>query len=122
MRKFQSEDFQVFKEWHEKRGLSVPSEAALPRLGLIEDDLAAGFLIQTDCRLGFLDFYVTNPDAPKKDRAKAIEEISAKLIEAAHRLGIKVLMCNTGFSSLKKLAEKYRFTYLGEYSSYSRGI
>lgn len=123
MRKFDpSTDFSQFKEWHERRGMKVPDDVILPMIGLIVDGVAAGFLIQTDCALGFLDFFVTNPLASKEERNDALDDIGFSLIVTAKRLGVKALMCNTKFKNIKALAHKHGFNYLGEYSSFSRGI
>lgn len=98
--------------------MKAPLLEQLPSVGFIEEATAAGFLLQAECSIGFLEHYISNPTASKEEREKALHEITKRLLAKAKAIGIKVIMFNTKFPSIKRLAEQCEFNYLGEYSSF----
>lgn len=122
MRPFENGDILEISAWFKVRGLQSPALAQLPAIGFIEEATAAGFLIRAECGIGFLDFYISNPDASSRERATSFKEITRALTAKARAHGIKLIMFNTKYPTLKKLAGDLQFKYLGEYSSFSGGV
>lgn len=119
MKLFAKEDLEILQEWFISRNLVAPELSHLPQIGLIEEGVAAGFLIQAECKIGFLEFYISNPRASKEERETALYNITKALSERAKAVGITRLMFNTKFPTLKVLADRFGFQYLGEYSSFT---
>jgi len=107
-----------FIAWDEK----VPSAEHLPRLGIMIEGVAAGFLVQTDTKICLIDFLISNPKAEKKERNKALNLVVHALIKLAQNLGYNLIMANTKKLAVKNRALKHEFKYIGEYASFVRGI
>ncbi len=122
MRTFTMNDYKELCGWFRKRNFQTPPAIFLPPTGLITPDVAAGFLIRTDCNIGILDFFITNPDAGSHVRAEALEEIARKLILDAQWAGIKAIKCDSKFENIKRLANRLNFTYLGDSSAFFKGL
>lgn len=122
MRKYSDCDYLHISNWFIKRNLKPPSPALLPKHGVVVHDTAVGFLITTDAGVGILDFFVSNPEKEQSLRIEALDAITTALTYTAQNLGILTLICNTNFANIKALADRHRFNYLGEYSSFSKEI
>lgn len=122
MRTFAAYDYETLCGWMKKRGLGAPPADCLPPTGLIEDNVACGFLIKCDNGFGVLDFFISNPAMPGHVRAVALDDIASALIDTARRAGITNLKCDTDIQSVYKLAVKHGFHAIGSYKSMVRGI
>ena len=108
--------------WCALRDSASSPEWSVPDTGFIVEDVAMGFFILLSNNCGFLDFYVTNPQASKTERAEALRRITLELIETAKEIGIQMLMCNTQSESIKNLAKEFGFKSDGEFSCFSMEI
>lgn len=122
MRKFMKHDYITVCNWMVKREMKPPPYHTLPPTGLILDSVACGFMIKTDNGVGILDFFISNPEAPKSMRYAALDEIASCLIERAKRDGIKQLKCDTSIESIYRLAIKHEFHAVGSFKSMVRGL
>lgn len=122
MRSFQPYDYQILSGWMAQRGLDAPKMEFLPPTGLIEDNVACGFLIGCDNGVGILDYFISNPDIPIEERDVALDDIVYTLILTATRSGLKQIYCNSALRSIKARAEKHGFSLLGEYASYLKEL
>lgn len=105
--------YDEISEWFKKRNLNVPSKDMLSSNGVIIKGIACGFLYLTDSSLGFLDFYISNPNNKDKKRAKALETITSNLIMWAKDMGVTHLMANSQINTIQKLAFDFDFKSYG---------
>ncbi len=102
--------------------MTAPEQTCLPKIGIIEDGIGAGFLIETNVGLGILDFFITNPESTEEIRDKSLSDIAHALTITAKNMKMKSLICDTKINSIKRLAEKQGFIYLGEYSTFKKEL
>ena len=79
MRKFEPTDYEQLVRWWNKWEFPPPPLSLLPPTGYIIPGLAAGFMYLTDAPIGWMEWVVCNPDADKKERSKALDEVINKL-------------------------------------------
>lgn len=115
---FNQKDYPEIKMWHSKRGTPAPDLEDLPLYGLIKKGVAAGFLIITDCRLGLLDYYISNPDALRGDRSEALDQITQGLLDYGRKFGLKHFKADTIVDAIGNRALKNGFQYTGEYKTF----
>lgn len=122
MRDYQPSDYDSILEWCFIRDFDTPPKWSLPATGVIVPGIAVGFLVLTNNRMAWLEFYISNPLAAKSDRDKALDEITVELIEMAKDMHVKVLMCNSQHTGIMARAIKHGFSSLGNYASFSKGL
>jgi hypothetical protein len=103
---------EMAQAWAAVRGVDLRDDI-LPRVGFISDGAAVGWLYQTDSGVGYLETFVTNPSAPLRSRARAIDEVGMALISAARRLGITRLVTMTAHKSIGRMCIRRGFGYAG---------
>lgn len=121
-RYFEEKDFEALEFWFQLRHMPQPDRRSLPKTGWFVERVGAGFLYRTDSNVGMLDVFITNPRAMPQERREALKEISQKLIETAHRLGIKLLKCDTQVKSIMDLAEEFQFRKTGKFESFTKEL
>lgn len=107
-------DYEMLKDWWRFWRFPAPPIPFLPRYeedsfnGLIVSrngkDLAAGFLYETNSKMCWLEYIVTNPKTTAQERDEAISILLSELSTSAKHLGYDVM-----FSSIKSesLISKY---------------
>jgi hypothetical protein len=116
MRRFTFKDMDALNRWYSARQLPMVPWRALPELGFIVDDVAAGFLYRTDApELAFLDGFVTNPAAPLRARRHAVQELVEELCNAAYVHGVGCVAGMTEHRSLARLVQRHGFRPIGLY-------
>lgn len=98
---YKDSDFQEISKWFSKRG-KVVIEECLPQFGFIAPGVAAGFLVQTDCKVCFLEPFVSNPDATREQKTTAFNLIMFNLINLAKLMEFKYIF---GVSSIPKMVD-----------------
>lgn len=122
MRTYSKHDYSQVCEWYGARHQSPPPIECTPETGVIVDGVAAGFLLKTDAKVGILEFFITNKDAEKELRHRAMTDIAHALTLTAKNLGLKQIVCNTEFDNVKRLLHLSNFTYYGEFSTFSKEL
>lgn len=118
MVEYNDSNYAEIKEWYESWLLGVPPKDSLPEYGLIIPAVAAGFLITTNCKLGILEFFISNPRVSNYERHLALDQIVPALIQHGMDIGLKYFKCDTQISSLRIRAERIGFDYIGEFSTF----
>lgn len=111
-RKFLPEDYIQLEGWSNDREVKAPPLEYLPSTGYIVDGVACGFLYLTNSAVGLLEGFITNPNADKNDRNKALDSITLKLIELAELNSCKILKCETKIDAIVNRAKDFGFTEL----------
>lgn len=89
MKRYDPAMYEQINEWFkDHKGDSIP-EAMIPKVGFYVPGVAAGFLINTDTPICFLEPFISNPKAPKELRSKALEGIVECLEAEAVKLGYR---------------------------------
>lgn len=84
-------------EWMEARGMEVPDELNLPKVGFIlgaknYGPIAIGFLRRCEGNVGMIDSMITNPAIPAKLRNEALDLLIIRLVSSAKRRKIFKIM------------------------------
>lgn len=87
IRRYEKSDFNSISTWS-----GVPLNI-LPTVGLIEPDVAVGFLVQTDTNYCFLEPFIANKARPKEERNVAIYAIADGLLAEAKHRGFDMVFC-----------------------------
>lgn len=85
----------VVSNWWQRHGFPVLPLSSLPQNGRMiwaEDHfLAAGFLYLSDSDIAYIEWIISNPDAPAILRAKSIEPLVEELCSLAKAKGCRVV-------------------------------
>lgn len=88
-------DYQDVAAWWKAWGWPEIPREALPEMGLIvsegEVKICAGFLYRTDSCMCCIDFFVSNPEAEKKQRDAAMQMLINSLVGKAKESGFKAV-------------------------------
>jgi hypothetical protein len=122
MRFFKKNDYEEYVSWFKDRNMSAPLFKFLPPTGIIVDQVAAGFMIETDSRFVILDFFATNKNSDLGKRKEALDEIMKALVELARSENYDFIMCNSKIKRTNDLALSHGFTGIGMYNSLIREL
>lgn len=122
VRRVRDEDIEPILSWIEKRKNIKPEPWAFSNTGFIAPGIACGFLYTTNSGFGMLDFFISNPDAKKRDIHKSINLITISLIDLAKKKQIKFLGFSTQYRSIEKMGKKFGFTNNGMQNTFSRSL
>lgn len=111
MKTFTDGDMFAINTWRIARGLPAQDRSLYPRIGLVEPQVAAGFLYATDSCLCMLDGFITNPNASMLKRGRALDKIADVLIELARHHGYKRIVAISSNGGILRLAEKKGLSY-----------
>lgn len=109
MRQFQHTDTAQIKQWLHDRRLEPFPYAFLPDTGFIVDDVACGFLLTTNSKIAYLEFFFSNPNAPKDKRREAIKNIASALITYAKANKYKIIRIDSKVESILNTAKSIGF-------------
>lgn len=119
---FKEEHLPEINSWLSRRDMGRIYLRDLPSIGYIENDIAAGFLVETNCTTAVLDFFFSNPKASKEERSNSILEIADALIEAAQLYGFKRVKFQSKIESVINIGEKIGFEETGTFRSFVKEI
>ena len=91
-RRFMHDDLATINEWHAARGQLPAPREMLPVVGCIVDGVACGFVYRTDSAIGFLDGFVTNPEASSEARHAGLAAVMRALEDECRTSGIRVIV------------------------------
>lgn len=98
--------------WRAHRFRYVPLDA-LPRVGVVvEDDqhkYCAGFLYTAEAGWGWLEWVVTNPESPYRQRPEALKVLVKSLTEIARSAGISRMISSLHSKGLIEIFEQNGF-------------
>jgi hypothetical protein len=117
-RRFLREDYETLCSMYKSQNQEPPSLADLPSYGLIVPNVAAGFLILTDARVGFLEYFITNKESDKWKRWHTLDQITEGLIDYGKKFGLKYFKADTQLVCIGQRAMRHGFEYMGKYSLY----
>lgn len=116
MRRYELTDYAEMASWYEARGEGVPAPQFLPRVGLLEPGVAAGFLTATDTAVCWIGDFVSNPTAPGMARGRALAAIARGLLEEAKTLGYESAILMSREPGILRQAQRMAFRPLGEFA------
>lgn len=87
IRAYEDRDFEEISYWVLAREKRVLFKNSLPRVGLVKEGIACGFIHFTGTNTFFLEAFASNPDASLYARGKAIYSITMQLIDLAKQMG-----------------------------------
>ena len=122
MKKYENSDYDMICEWYRARELMSPRRKDLPTLGFIVPGVAAGFLVQTDCAVAILDFFIANPAVGRKKRNSALNEIMTALIAQANWLGFRMISASSKLECTQNRATNHGMKFSGYFSMFSREL
>jgi len=98
-----------------RHGLPPPDPKSFPKIGLIEPNLACGFLYRTDSDLAMAEGMYTNPEAPLHLRVEAMDRIIDGLLFMAKELGFHRVVATCRRNSMAQRTARHGFRGLGTY-------
>ena len=98
------EHLEDVQAWAALHGSAPQDPEMLPAVGLVEPGVAAGWLYQTDAKVGLLEQFVTNPMASAKARHRAVTHIGLGLITLARSLGLRRVVTMTAQRSIGRMS------------------
>jgi hypothetical protein len=110
-RRFERSDYIKIIPWWTFRQKAVVASEYLPETGiLVESDLgeplAASWLYVTNSNAALIDWTMTNPDAPIRERSKAVKVAISALESLARDLGIRCVFGISGSRGLARTMER----------------
>lgn len=115
---FEDIHYGMIKEWWQAHEMPIIPRDYLPTYGLIVPNIAAGFLISTDCNLGILEYFVSNPQSKAKQRDLALDQIVKGLIKYGESIGITNFKADTDVLAIENRAKRFGFKHVGEFQTY----
>lgn len=122
MRRFTKKDIPTINAWYQARKLPPLHPELYPDIGYIVENVAAGFIYQTDSVLCFIEGYIANPQTSKEERKAAFDEITTALIRTAKDHGFKSILAYSQLEEIRKRCERYDFKFKGHYALYVKEI
>ena len=100
IRRFNDSDYEmVCSWWKQHEWPSIPLDF-LPKVGIIIDDCAAGFLYSTDSKICWLEFIVVDPRSDKAKRRAALDTLISSASEIAKEMGHSVIFTSASHEGL----------------------
>lgn len=106
--------------WLAARGIHCPEESDFAEVGLVVDDVVAGWVYQTDGPIARLDDFVSNPFCEQKDKSDAWQILIINLEMEARRLGFKYMDACVNHPSLIKAFSGY--PKVGNYERFTKAL
>lgn len=110
MRRFLPMDIGQINSWLQLRDMPALMPKQLPKIGYIIDDVACGFLYQTDSSVCYVEQFVAHPNAENKQ--DAINKIVTQLLVDATALNFEVAIAITKNETIKQIANKQNCIYI----------
>lgn len=89
MRAFREYDILALNSWLIRHDLDPLEKGELPKTGVIIDGVACGFISLNDTNVGFLECFVSNPEASSEARNAALDKITAWGLALLKAFGLK---------------------------------
>lgn len=117
VRTLDSDDYNTLVKWWEDWGWDAPSKELLPDSGTgglmvsndDEEDICAGFLYQTNSKIAWCEFVISDRYYKKSDRSKAIELLIKAIGLTAKEQGYKALFTSLNHQGLINTYERCGF-------------
>lgn len=122
VRRYRDDDYDTLSNWFHKWGLPIPCKHQLSTTGFIVPGMAAGFLYLTNSSIGIIDSYISDPDSDKLERDSALDAITVMLFRLAKDSQCSLVKCDSQHECIKRRAQRLGFDYIGEFSSFTRGL
>ena len=106
MRAFRIDDLKMINAWYAARGWPEVGPAQARMKGFLVDDVAAGFLMQTDAGVAYLENMISNPQASARDVSVAIDAITKALFALAADNGFEHVAAFTQMPSIRTRAKR----------------
>lgn len=100
------EEYTEISKWWEAQGFPVVPPAALPSTGYMVSNyqglgIYAGFLyVPKEGNIGWLEWIVANPEAPKNLRSPAFSELVEHITQLAKAIGLNMLFTSADKSKV----------------------
>jgi len=111
MRAFKKEDISEINSWLLGRDIEPLDEIDIPKYGMIEPEVAAGFVCFTDTTTCFLEVFLSNPFANKRKVSQSIMKIAKWGLRLASTANMKRCLIITNNRSLKRRAKSLGFGF-----------
>lgn len=103
-------DYKIVASWWEGYGQAPVPIHLLPWIGYIVDDVAAGFLYQTDSGIALLENFISNKDSRADARSDALDQITSALVKKAEELGYLHIIAFSSLPAIEERARKHGFS------------
>jgi len=122
VRDYYPDDYHMISKWCSLRYVPVPPVWSFPPTGVIVPDVACGFLLKMNNQCAIMDFFISNPEASKEDRADAFDLIVEDLELSAKEAGIKMLLANSNIAAIQEMAQKHNYSFAGNFVHFMKEL
>lgn len=117
LRAFSLADLPEVNGWLKEHGMLPLEPKDVPAAGYIVPGVAAGFLLQAEARVCFLEGFVSNPSVPSVPRNEALDEIVRSLVTLAGRLEFEKVLFITKEPGLLRRGKLHGFVHANDYAA-----
>ena len=109
LRNFVEDDYDLYASWWEDSEKTPPPKSSLSRHGLVCEDKAAGFLINTEVDFAVIAFWYANPKNNKGESYMALKKIIMALLDGARLMGKDKVFVYTHNRGMIRILESLNF-------------
>lgn len=101
--------YKQIAQWQESKGRKPIPIFYFPKVGVVAQDFACGFLVRTDTPVCYLEYFIANPKTTQCERKKALTSIASFLCTEAARRGFRFAAMDTKIPTIKEIAREIGF-------------
>jgi hypothetical protein len=109
-------------DWMKHRDMGAPSPEMLPRVGVVIDDKAMGFLVETNNKIAVIDNICSTYKYSKEERRAAVKRLIDCLIGTAGALGYKAVTVLSNLHSQDERLLSLGFKCHGNYNYFYKEL
>lgn len=102
-------DYEMLAKWWLHHGWGDVPAIILPKEGFIVNEICAGFIYQTDSKIAWIEYIVSDPASEKEYRAQSLDILIDNLIKRAKELGFLVAFATLEHPALIERYKKHGF-------------
>lgn len=108
--------------WYYAHNIQPMSIEFYPAKGFIIENIAAGFLYQTDSNVVFAENFITNPLESPEKRFNALELISKYILEYVESIKPKKIIVSSKERSMIERAKRLEFKEIDNYTILHKNV
>ena len=112
VRRYTDADYPTVSKWWESWGWPVLPASSLPELGIIVENevpICAAWIYRTDSDLCWIEWFISNKEATKEQRAGCVDELIRACSITAKEMGFRIAFVSVKQPNLMKRLEHSGF-------------
>lgn len=117
-RAYKSSDYPMLCKWLSRHEIADPDPTFFSDTGLVVDERAVGFLFTTNSKTCYIDHVVADPECPKEEKDKALNDLICALQDIARHRGFKMITVLARIQAMHKRFTSHGFNAFGVFTLY----